>query len=634
MMAKSLLPRFGGSAGVWIACMLFFQVALLLGYLYSYLLTRCLGVRAQALVHLAVAAASLCVLPLKARVEAASAPTGTIVWSLALSVGLPYFVVSATSPLMQSWLAGQRGKHLPYRLYALSNAASLLALLAYPVVVEPFLPLRVQMNWWSAGFGVLVLLVGFAAGANLRRDGAAERPRPIAGEHHPVMWIALAACASTLWLAIANYLGQQVAAMPFLWVLPMSVYLLSFILCFEADGWYRPEVFRWLMPVAWAAFCSRLALESPAGGLRWEIPVFCAALFICCMFCHGELARSKPGPRNGLSFFYLMVACGGALGGIFVALVAPNVFSTFLELPIGVTASVFLGLYFLFGLRAPRRLARLALFAALAFVASTQYHDGRRVVRTRNFYGVLEIRDAGEGGDAGRALYSGRTIHGLELMAPALRRTPTTYYGIESGAGRVLASSRFPHSRVAIVGLGAGTLAVYGEPGDSYRFYEIDPAVIRAARGSFDFLSTSAATVDVVRGDGRLMLDREPAHTFDIVALDAFSDDAVPVHLLTLQAFEMYFQKLRPGGLLLIHLTNRYLDLAAEVEAVTVAMGKAVVCIHSVADPAQRTQSADWAVVAATAEALAPLRAHALPPSQRKVRPWTDEASSVFPLWK
>jgi SAM-dependent methyltransferase len=547
---------------------------------------------------------------------------------LASSVGLPYFALSATSPLLQSWLAARRGEQFPYRLFALSNAASLLALLAYPAVIEPFLPTRQQMVYWSGGYVALLFLLAAVA------VGKVPQARAVVSEGRPWLWIALAACASTLWLAIANYLGQQVGAMPFLWVVPMAIYLLSFILCFEADGWYRPAVFRWLMPLAWIAICSRIALEGSAGGLAWEIPILSAALFICCMFCHGELARSKPPAQKGLPFFYLMVAAGGAAGGVFVAVIAPNLFTTFLELPLGVTASVFLAFYLLFGVRSPRRLIRLGVVAGLAFVVSTQYHGERRAVRTRNFYGTLEVREFGEGDAAVRALYSGRTIHGLEFLSPALQRTPTTYYGVQSGSGRVLKASRSAGRRVAIVGLGAGTLATYGKSGDFFRFYEINPAVIRAATESFSFLRNSAAATDVVTGDGRLMLDGEPRHSFDIVVLDAFSDDAVPVHLLTRQAFDVYFDRLRPGGLLLIHLSNRYLDLSAEVEALARELHKNALHIHSDPDPAQRTEPADWAIVADNSDDLAALRAYAQPPSNRRVRPWTDEYSSLLQLWK
>ena len=635
IMAKSLLPRFGGSASVWITCMLFFQVVLLLGYLYSFCLTRYLGSRAQALTHLGLLTLSLGALPLRLHPEVSSGnPTIAILYLLASSVGLPYLALSATSPLLQSWLAASRKKNFPYRLFALSNAASLLALVAYPAGIEPFFSSRLQMTGWSVGYLGLLILLGVAAARYLFQRHPPYRPQPIAPAPSPWLWIALAACASTLWLAITNYLGQQVAAMPFLWIIPMAVYLLSFILCFEADGWYRAEWYRRLMPIAWVTICLRLALASPAGGLRLELPLFCAALFICCMFCHGELARSKPAPQHGLALFYLMVASGGALGGIFVGLIAPNVFAGFLELPIGVTASVFLALYLLFGLRSPRRLLRLGVVAVTAFAVSTQYQGERRVARSRNFYGALQIRDVGEGEAAMRTLYSGRTIHGLEFLAPARRRTATTYYGLHSGVGIALGGSRIANRRVAIVGLGAGTLATYGRRGDFLRFYEINPAVVLAAAESFHFLRDSEATTDVVTGDGRLMLDREPAHSFDMVVLDAFSDDAIPVHLLTREAFEMYFDRLRADGLLAIHLSNRYLDLNAEVQALAADLRKVVLRIYSAADPAQGTESADWAIVAGNSDNLTTLRPYGGPPSPRKVQAWTDQYSSLFPLWK
>jgi SAM-dependent methyltransferase len=634
MMAKALLPRFGGSAAVWIACLLFFQVALLLGYLYAFCLTRYLGVRAQALAHLAVMAVSIAALPLRSRLEGAGyGPTASILLMLAASVGAPYFVLSATSPLVQSWLAASRGKHFPYRLFALSNAASLAALLAYPAAIEPFLSTQAQMAWWSGGYVALLCLMAVAAARNLRSAARLHRLRPISAAGGTWLWLALAACASTMWMAVSNYLGQQVAAMPFLWVAPMTVYLLSFILCFESDGWYRPALFRWLMPVAWLAICSRLVLESSAGGLKWEIPVFSAALFVCCMFCHGELALRKPAPEDGLAFFYLVAAAGGAVGGVFVALAAPHLFPTFLELPIGVTASVFLALYCIFGYRSTGRLIRLAVVAAATFVVTTQFQGERRTIRTRNFYGALQVRETGEGATAVRTLYSGRTIHGLELLSPDLQRTATTYYGAQSGAGLALASTKIAQRRVAIVGLGAGTLATYGRRGDFFRFYEINPAVIDAA-ASFDFLRNSRATIDVVRGDGRLMLEREPAGSFDVVALDAFSDDAIPVHLLTRQSFAMYFDRLKPDGLLLIHLTNRYLDLSAEVEALAATLGKSALFIDSARDPARGIEFANWAILGGSREILAEFEPYARPLASRKVRAWTDEYSSLMQLWK
>jgi hypothetical protein len=347
------------------------------------------------------------------------------------------------------------------------------------------------------------------------------------------------------------------------------------------------------------------------------------------MFCHGELARRKPSPEEGLAFFYLMVALGGALGGVFVAVAAPHLFPTFLELPIGVTASVFLALYCLFGYRSPRRLMRLALVAGATFVVTTRFQGDSGTLRTRNFYGALQIRQTSEA----RTLYSGRTIHGLELLAAGMQNTPTTYYGTRSGVGLALDAWRGAGRRIGLVGLGAGTLAAYGRAGDTFRFYEINPAVIQAS-AAFDFLRNSAATIDVRPGDGRLMLAREAPRSFDVLVLDAFSDDAIPVHLLTKQAFAMYFDRLRRDGLLLIHLTNRYIDLTAEIEALAADSGKRALFIDSARDPERGIEFANWAIVTDNREILGSLERFARVPSQRRVRVWTDEYSSLMQLWK
>jgi hypothetical protein len=650
IMAKAILPAFGGSAGVWVACMLFFQVALLLGYLYAYWITRLLSRNAQSSLHIVLLLLSLLALPLKLSPPTAGimSPALAIVALLAASVGLPYFVLSTTSPLMQSWYARSRGARFPYRLFALSNMASLLALLAYPVGIEPFLPLRQQLRWWSAGYTVLVLL----ASASALRNRSTKVEPELAGagdagpEHRlperPLLWICLAACASTLWLAVANHLSQEVAAIPFLWVLALGVYLLSFILCFERNGWYSPAAFRWLLPAACVAVCYRLARQGAGGGLLWEIPVFLAALFICCMFCHGELSRRKPErqggltqggmTQGGLTFFYLMVASGGALGAVFVGIVAPNIFSFYLELPLGITGCVLLALALLYGYTSPKRLTRVAAVAAIAFVFATRFQAGDKdVVHLRNFYGALQVRDAGAGEMATRSLYNGRTLHGVQFLLPARSRLATAFYATESGAGLVLLHRPAPR-RVGIIGLGAGTLAVYGQPGDFFRFYEINPAVIQVALRYFRFLGTSQARTDVVEGDGRLALQQEPAKTFDVIVVDAFSDDSIPVHLLTQEAFQVYFGRLRDGGILAIHVTNRYLDLAPVIEAGARSLQKESLPIHNPADPERQVYSADWVLVGDDLREFGSVSQ--LKSSPRTVRPWTDEYSNLFGILK
>lgn len=616
MIAKALLPRFGGSAGVWVTCMLFFQVVLLAGYAYSYVVTRHLSRRSQGLVHAALLLASLLALPLEPRLNPGPGqPAVAILLALAASVGPPFFVLSTTSPLLQSWYAGAGVGRFPYRLFAISNAASLVALLAYPFAIEPMAAVGRQLWCWSAGYAGFAMLAGVLA---LR--GGVEQTAPEVTRQSPWMWIGLAACASALWLAVANHLSQEVAAVPFLWVLPLSLYLLSFIICFDARGWYQPAVFRWLLLVAWIGMCWRLALP---GGLPGELAVFSASLLVCCVFCHGELARTKPDPQHGLAFFYLMVALGGALGAVFVGLVAPNVFNGYLELPIAISACILLGLALVWGYPR-RRLVRLGAIGALAFVAATRYRAAQAdVVQVRNFYGVLRVIDAGTGETAARSLYNGRTLHGVELLSPALSKMATTYYGPESGAGMVL-SQPGPARRVGIVGLGVGTLAVYGRPDDEFRFFEINPAVVQVASQYFHFLSGSQAKTGVITNDGRLALEREAPRSFDTIVLDAFSDDSIPVHLLTREAFQLYFQRLRPGGVLTIHLTNRYLKLDSVVAAAAADLGKPARMVHNPPDPARHIAAADWAIVGDSAGT----------PARGSTRVWTDGYSNLFQVWR
>jgi hypothetical protein len=635
--AKALLPRFGGAAGVWIACILFFQVMLLAGYLYAYALTRFTSTHAQAAIHIALLAVSIFVLPWippGAGAAPGEHPMLAILTALAASIGLPFFALSATSPLLQAWY----GEGAPYRLFALSNAASLAALLAYPILIEPRLPLSAQFRAWS------IIYLAFAAScvacaiAN-RAPRIAKLARPATGT--ALAWAALAACAAVLWPAVANHLSQEVAAIPFLWVLPLSVYLLSFILCFEGRGWYRPQLFRWLLPVACASIAWRLGMQGSAGGIEWEIPIFCAALFVCCMFCHGELARLKPDPAEGLAFFYFMMALGGAAGAAFVSLFAPNVFHTFLELPVGVAACFILSLPLLYRRGSPRQLLRVSLVAAVAFVFVNTYGAGMQsTLRVRNFYGALQVTEGGSGDDAIRSLYNGKVLHGAQYLSAAKSRIATAYYAPETGVGLVMrwlrgeALQQDARWRVAVVGLGTGTLAVYGRPGDSYRFFDINPAVIAIAWHDFRYLRESAARVDTVPIDGRLGLAREPARSLNLIALDAFSGDSIPVHLLTREAFAMYFERLAPGGVIAIHITNRYLDIASVIRAVAASLGKPVLVIHNVSDADRAVQATDWAILANWREDMAAIEPFATDQSPRRIAAWTDDYSNLFEIFK
>jgi SAM-dependent methyltransferase len=625
IVAKAMLPRFGGTAGVWVTCMLFFQVALLLGYLYAFVLARWAN-RIQAAIHISLLIASAFVLPWNASVVPAgpgtAAPAASILKYLTLSIGLPYLLLSANSPLLQSWYAGSPRARFPYGLFAWSNLASLTALLAYPIAIEPLLSTGQQLRWWSVGYLVWGPVVAITALRN-----RAAKPAPVMDletpPSRPLLWIALAACASALWLAVANHLSQEVAAIPFLWILPLSVYLLGFILCFSTNGWYRPEVFRWLLPVSWVAVCYRMTVLGSFGGLRWELPIFLGALLVWCIFCDGELVRAKPESPGELVFFYLMIALGGALGAIFVGLFAPAVFDRYLELPIGVTACILLGVRLLYRLPL-RRIARLAAVAAVAFALAMRFQAaGGAVTRVRNFYGSLLVVDSGSGRNAIRSLFNGRTLHGAEYLDATRSEEPLAFYGAESGVGRVLRSAGESGRRVAVIGLGTGALAAYGRLGDHYRFYEINPAVAQVAARDFRYLRDSAAATEVVIADGRLALEREPAGAFDILVLDAFSDDSIPVHLLTKEAFAAYFRALRSNGILVAHVTNRYLDLLPVVEASAQQFQKRVLLVRSFDDPSRQLRAADWAIVTCGAPSV---------PS--KPRLWTDDRSDLFHLVK
>jgi len=657
IIAKMILPWFGGSAAVWTVCMLFFQLLLVAGYLYSHWLVRALGARAQSLVHIALLALGVAALPILPdggwKPVGESDPSFRILGLLAAAVGLPYFLLATTSPLVQAWYARARRGAMPYRLYALSNFGSMLALLSYPFVVEPWLPTRWQALGWSGAFVVFAAACALAAWQARtlpptipasEEDAPAERPRPASY----ALWAALAASASILLLAFTSHLSQNVAPIPFLWVLPLALYLLSFILCFEGRGWYQRKVFLPLAAAGFAGVCITLQREYHNSPLWLLIPLYCAALFFACMVCHGELARRKPHPRH-LTAFYVAIAVGGALGGIFVGLVAPRIFPDLYELPVGLFLAAALTVLVLEldrdGFPSPRAwraaVGGAALFAAaLAGVLGWIYADlaGDARVRARNFYAALRVSDYGTGTDETRTLTHGTITHGKQFRDPARRDWRTTYYGETSGVGRAIEARRAAGPvRIGVIGLGAGTLAAYGRPGDAVRIYEINPQVIELARNEFTYLADSPAKVEVVLGDARLSLEREAPQGFDVLAVDAFSSDSIPVHLLTAEAFAVYFRHLKPGGILAVHISNRFLDLKPVVKAAAAALGKTARIVEDESDDARGTYGTTWVLVAESPEAFAeaPLAGAAEPlESTRAIRPWTDDYSDLYGILK
>jgi len=645
IMGRLILPWFGGSAAVWMVAVMFFQVVLVLGYLYAHLLVRHVSPARQMFVHVPVLLLSLAVLPILPaaswRPVGGQDPTLRILGLLAVTVG----------PLLQAWYA--RGEGRPYRLFSLSNGASLLGLLSYPLIVEPRLGLHAQAYVWSSAYALFVALaiaITVRAGLAARRIAsvADTRPRTAAPRWLArVCWLALAATPSLLTLAVTNRLTRTVAPIPLLWVVPLAVYLLSLIICFESDRGYRRALFLPLLPVVLVLVAAGLFPGELEVGIIGQIAFFTGALFVFCMVCHGELARLKPDPEH-LTGFYVMVAAGGALGGLFVAIVAPQIFSDYFELAVGIVLCAVVVLVAVSGdlLKRtsawiwPRRAVALMLAAGTALLGTyvlgkvLVYDRGARVV-ARDFYAVSSVRDTG-GTGAVRMLYSGTIVHGEQLLSPAGAHTPISYYGPSSGFGLLMREENRTSAprRVGVVGLGAGTIAAFGRPGDSYRFYEIDPLDISIAKTWFGFLRDSPAHVSVISGDGRLSLEREPSQHFNVLAADAFSGDTVPVQLMTLQAFKLYFSQLAPGGVLAVNVSNRFLNLAPVVARAAGALGKQAVRIEDPGEPDERIyKRSDWVLVTGNRQLAAKL-AHAphgeLLNSNNGVRLWTDDYSNVL----
>ncbi len=750
LIGKYILPWFGGSPGVWTTCMLFFQVLLVGGYAYAHFTTQRLRPRAQVILHvtlLLVAITLLPIIPSEGWKPAGGAePIGRILLLLATTLGLPYFMLSTTGPLMQEWFRQTHPGVSPYRLYALSNVGSLLALVSYPFLFEPNFTRRQQALMWSAGLVVFVLLCAWCARLAWKHAAPANETKPAseanpttsgAGEQIPspsgasqLLWVLLPACASVLLVATTNKLCQDVAVIPFLWVLPLAIYLVTFILCFDHPRWYARPLFTVLFILCasyevWALF------EGVGVRIHKQVLIYAGTLFTACMICHGELYRLKPHPKH-LTRYFLMISIGGALGGFFVAVVAPLAFNSFLELHIGLWAcaallfvailrdergsypwhwrwlSIVLGIALLYGMDrflglflAPRLAAMfksaetkslagaltlerlehlhwapwiaLALWAAVAAwrktisrerdwhemacaclvtgvvaLASTlaiqvRVADKDAVYWARNFYGTLTIFEYRREEPTAHyfLLQHGKITHGLQFKDAEFAKWPTTYYG--AGSGVSLAWNAFPTNQprhLGVVGLGTGTLASFGRPGDSVRFYDINPAVTNIAQTRFTYVPNCEGRVTIVLGDARLSMEEElkrgESQQFDVLALDAFSSDAIPVHLLTREALEIYFKHLKPGGVLAVHISNRYLDLEPVVEGLSkhFNVGQALISDNGEEDWWLYTSS--WVLVTRDKEfLLKPSIAAATSASEsrkKNVPLWTDDFASLFQI--
>ncbi len=727
ILAKRILPWFGGAPAVWTTCMLFFQLLLLAGYAYAHGLAAHLSATAQRRLHLALLAVSLALLvilwtawgnPILPDAGWKPADSTQPVWRILIllgaSIGLPFFILSATNPLLQAWFSRTHPGVPPWRLYALSNLGSLLGLLGYPFLIEWLLPLSSQAWTWT--FGYVLFAAGIVASARVRAVSPISVQAPPATDSAPpsradyLIWFALAGFASVLLLATTNQMTQEIAVIPFLWVLPLSLYLLSFILCFESEHWYRrgPYAVMLLLALAGIGVVLHLGVDLP---IYAQIGAYTLLLFVACMTLHGELARLKPSAGR-LTVYYLTITAGGAAGGLFVALAAPHVFAGYWEFHLGLWGSAALLLYiwwrdrdsFLHRGRAwPAVAAPLAVLALSVYLAHKSLLDAARellptggwlalaaavagsalvagvrrrapvpawahavlfglalagygvalawlaraplaesIAQTRNFYGVLHVEEDNPDQEESHRyrLMHGRITHGHQYRRWDLRSEPTSYYAQDSGIG--LALLRHPRRpqplHVGVVGLGAGSLAVYGSAGDVFRFYEINPDVVRLAAGDralFSYLRDSEAATDVVLGDARLQLERELARDdrlrFDVLAVDAFSSDAIPVHLLTAEAIEVYLARLRaPDGVLALHITNRYLDLEPVVAALAERHGLALRIVES--ESGQYVFESTWALLARgdVLERVPGLAEASRPVAAAPVAPWRDDYSNLF----
>ena len=655
LIAKYILPWFGGSSAVWTTSMFFFQAFLLAGYAYAHMSVRYLKPRAQVVLHLVlllVATTQLPVTPSDAW-KPASGDAGArhILLLLTANLGLPYLALSSTTPLMQAWFSRTHPGVSPYRLYALSNVAALLALVSYPFVVEPALTRITQANVWAYGFVVFVFGGIACAIALWRRQGddpttlrygsLDEERRP--GWRPRLQWLGLSAGAVVLLLAITSAITQDLAPVPFLWILPLGLYLLSFILCFDREKLYARIV--WMPALVLMTVAFMWVTVADEVSIVIQLSVYSTVLFVFCMVCHGELVRLKPHPRF-LTGYYLTIALGGAAGGGLVAIAAPLVFSDYLELPIGLLAVCALALFALFADRksvlAGGRptwawVGMIAIYLGLAFALDrvARQSSEPEVTKARNFYGVLTIYD--EDPDTPletRHLLNGVIQHGLQFAAPEKRSWATTYYGEDSGAGLAIRfSPRQQGKRVGIVGLGVGTLAAFAEEGDYFRFYEINPDVKTAAETYFSYLGDSPAEIDVVMGDARISMEREPPQAFDVLVLDAFTSDAIPVHLLTREAFETYLHHLTEDGVIAVHVSNRHVNLEPVVAALAGHFGLRSSLIVSEEGPGE-VWEADWVLVTGNLDFLSQTEiiesTSEVVSDTGPVRLWTDDYASLF----
>ena len=690
VIARYILPWYGGSPAVWTTCLLFFQLGLLGGYAYAHALVSILRERtkAQVIIHGSLVIGALLLLPITPSPEmkpvaSTADPAWGILGLLLRTVAAPYLLLSATGPLFQHWFSRSYPGRSPFRLYAVSNLGSMLGLLTYPFLIERLLNVSQQTLLWSGafvGYAVLALVAGWVflkftghLAASAPEDASSperiERPRP----GRILLWILFSTCGSVLLLSLTSQMTQDIAVVPFLWVVPLSLYLLTFVIAFDHPRWYRRRLVLPMVVVSVASTLFLMNWEHLSDGwplvtqvdewpLALQVVVYCSTIFFTCLLCHGEIVRRKPHPRH-LTGFYLAISFGGAMGGILVSLVAPRLFDGYWELHLTLIVLALLASGSLVqpvrnwckahsGQDRPVRLAMASGFllawviCLVAMVMALAFHKNENragvVAASRGFYGVLQVTSGEEGTERHvRSLYHGRINHGCQYLAPQYRRGVTTYFGVKSGVGTAFrclperATKPASPIKVGIIGLGVGTIAAYAKPGDQFRFYEINPQVEAFARSHFTYLDDCKGDVSVVLGDARITLEAELESGTqverDLLIIDAFSGDAIPIHLLTREAFELYTRHIKPDGVLAFHITNRHVDLSDPLRNIAGAAGYEAFLISN--DP-DSTFGSDWVLVTRDPAFVTTLKETGRVSPWVRLTPkatlWSDDYSNLF----
>ena len=704
MFGKTLLPLLGGTPAVWNTCMVFYQTLLFLGYLYAHYLSSRGGQHRQIQIHAGLLLLSLIALPVGLSPDVAppteSNPSFWLIRTLFVAIGIPFFVVSTTAPLLQKWFADYGHQHSrdPYFLYAASNAGSLLALLSYPFIIEPHIGLADQRLIWSVAYAVLCLAI-IGAGLAMWRQQAAVIIEEVQADDAPstleqLHWLALAFVPSSLLLGLTQFISTDIASVPLLWIVPLTLYLLSFILVFSNWGDRLHPAMLAAQPAVLLVFIA-YSFINPAVLPYWlDLILHSLAFFLAIMVCHGELAKRRP-HTHYLTRFYLVMSFGGMLGGLFNTFVAPFVFNAVYEYPLMIVAALFLrpgffagrwylqpifpllvlllsgvvyvsagqlfeyldiiggALILLAGLSYSVRHSPLGLgmLTAVILLLTLGLHSlaSNTLYQKRSFFGVLSVRetiieDENHKPEKVHELYHGTTKHGAERLTAANLTTPLTYYSRPGPIGQLFSEFDAENQNWTIgsVGLGAGALACYGKDTQRWRFYEIDPLVVEVAKNPrwFSYLSRCNNRAEMIIGDGRLSLEKAEDHSFDLLIMDAFSSDAVPTHLLTREALELYFRKLKDTGLLAFHITNRHLALKKVLaDHVNYLHLAALLQEFKPENPAPLVVDTDWVVIAKQAERLQRFQQSRLGhwhklPITFDMQPWTDDFTHIIGIWK